>query len=443
MNQIFRRKKLRLWMILLSVLLVSCQLFCFLSVCSAEESISDQLEQRYAIKYNSRLTGSDTSLSFYYSDALFSENADVLNKELGIASVCLAMAAYSRDQSKDILGQLGFEDVFQANYLRRATVGDNNFVAYSIARKQIVADGLSKNLVIVLVRGTVGNYEWYSNFNVDGAGSHEGFYTAEAEIEKNVIPYLEEGDAGQNLLWVTGHSRGASVANILAGKFSLEYGDLISADHVYRYTFAPASVSINADPSLNNIYNYCNPGDMITQVPLKLWGYKRFGMDVSMPDRTALKKVFEALTGLGFDGFLTRQSVVSEMEKWTPTVKELCEKKRCVRIGHIDWISKQDILKAMSTFMVKDSFERCGYRDRHFAALDNCGRLSGQQVRIKSENLRSGLEDRGIYLGKRTGTQSLSGALLRLGDPHGRDLTEEWEIGYIVIIQAALRPDRG
>ena len=311
-------------------------------------------EKTYTILFNSSITGPNMPLTFVYSDSLFSGSANTFSKKLAVASISLASAAYSEAQSRDILKELGFEDIYQGNYKEKATMSYNDFAAYNIGCKEITINGLNKNLVIVTVRGTTGNYEWYSNFNIDNTADHKGFYKAAAEIEEAVVPYLEKGGIDSNILWITGHSRGASISNILAGRFSLDYGDLIDSRHVYGYTFAPASVSLNADTSLNNIFNFCNPGDVVTQVPLNLWGYKRFGKDVECPDKNTLKENFTSLTGLKYDGFLTRQSVVSKMEKWAPTVDELCEKKTAIGISYRREISKQDVLKAMATFLVKD-----------------------------------------------------------------------------------------
>lgn len=84
---------------------------------------------------------------------------------------------------------------------------------------------------------------------------------------------------------VTGHSRGAAVANIVAKKLTdrkksddNNYDSRIES--VYGYTFAtPTTISKNEQGNYKNIFNFCFDDDFVTYMPLSdaNWQYGRYG----------------------------------------------------------------------------------------------------------------------------------------------------------------------
>ena len=72
----------------------------------------------------------------------------------------------------------------------------------------------------------------FSNFKLTedndeskNTGNHYGFYTAASQIEDCLYGILKNSnpcDANHTIVLTTGHSRGAAVANIIAGKLSTE-----------------------------------------------------------------------------------------------------------------------------------------------------------------------------------------------------------------------------
>ena len=313
----------------------------------------DADEKEIEFGYYSSAVDDNVILSFTYSDRFFAGTSSSFSDQIALTSISLATAAYSKGVSNDLLRQLGFSDIKQENYEREATPADCDYVAYTIAKKEIQINNKAKNLVVVLVRGTPASYEWYSNFNVGQEGTHKGFSTAAEEIEIDLSPYLTNRDADDNILWITGHSRGAAVANILAGTFSTNYPENIKREHVYGYTFACPAVSIYADTTLDNIFNFCNPGDVVTRVPLSEWGYKRNGIDIKISHADHVKKKFKELTGRKYKGFKSAASFVKQFEKWVPDVDELYEEKNVKRIGYSRTMTKHQVLLAIATFLVK------------------------------------------------------------------------------------------
>lgn len=100
---------------------------------------------------------------------------------------------------------------------------------------------------------------------------------------------------GKLKILITGHSRGAAVANLLGAKIddnSLKNSNFsvsISNKDVFVYTFAtPNTTSIKErdDQKYNNIYNIVNPEDFVTKVMPSKWGYGRYGKSYVLPSKS-------------------------------------------------------------------------------------------------------------------------------------------------------------
>lgn len=187
---------------------------------------------------------------------------------------------------------MGFSDHDIENYYYRdeERVNDYDTVGYTLATKEITVEGKARPLVMVLVRGTGANAEWMSNTNVsdtlmDYDNYHEGFKLAAEEVEKSALEFLEAKGIRQSdaRFFVTGHSRGAAVANIVAAALSSNWE---TQTNVYGYTFAApncVSTSLLNDDEYNNIFNIVNPEDIVSRVPLVKWGYGKYGVTLYTP----------------------------------------------------------------------------------------------------------------------------------------------------------------
>lgn len=164
----------------------------------------------------------------------------------------------------------------------------NDQTAFSFATKKIQSSKGERNLIFVVIRGTpLSANEWISNFNISNkthkeAEFHEGFYTAAKQIESAFISYLLKNkiDIQDCYLLITGHSRGAAVANILASE--LLYTELFDTNNIYAYTFATPNVTTNknaSDSNYNYIWNIVNAEDIVPNVPMNRnqWKYRKFG----------------------------------------------------------------------------------------------------------------------------------------------------------------------
>lgn len=163
-----------------------------------------------------------------------------------------------------------------------------NQAAFSFASKDIYGKNGKSNLIFVTIRGTPEvAEEWISNINVGDSSKneqkiHEGFFYTESQVQKSLIDYVEKNNINPANAYflITGHSRGAAVANLL-GALLADTG-FCKAENLYVYTFASPNVSCDekvSDPKYNFIWNIVNPEDLVPAVPFRRdeWKYKKFG----------------------------------------------------------------------------------------------------------------------------------------------------------------------
>lgn len=162
--------------------------------------------------------------------------------------------------------------------------------------------------VLVAIRGTNGQQEWLSNLNIADSTRkkqryHEGFEKAARLVLQDLYAYLQEQgvEEGRASFLITGHSRGAAVAD-LVGAF-LDRGEPVDdgaafqaePSRVYTYTFAtPSSCTVIGERRAGlyqNIFNIINPEDAVPELPFKggSWDYNNFGVCLYLPTATKLK----------------------------------------------------------------------------------------------------------------------------------------------------------
>lgn len=223
------------------------------------------------------------------------------NHDLAITSLVLSGAAYvendgepSSHSIQNALEIFGFDEIRSYNYNYLHTESDNDIVAYTFAVKRIQDISYDTTfLVAVVIKGTSGNEEWYSNFNIGTGNSHKGFTLAKEELMRSLEEYLAElgltSSFKENTKFlVTGHSRGAAVANLVAA--DLSYSSHANRSNVYGYTFATPTVAVMdtdlAEDRYDNIFNIISGEDFITQVPIAQWQYNHYGIDLELPSKS-------------------------------------------------------------------------------------------------------------------------------------------------------------
>ena len=187
----------------------------------------------------------------------------------------------TEDVTSYVMEQAGFSVVLSSGYDKSPTDASHT-CAFMVGEGTILYRGEIRPVFLIAVRGTSGA-EWDSNFDFAPSHSDQTMYAenflacAEDVLEKtNKILASRENP----LIAVCGHSRGAACANLLGVLLNKSF----PKENTFVYTYAtPTTVRESAgfDNSPHvNIFNYINPCDIVTKVPLKAWGFGRAGKDV-------------------------------------------------------------------------------------------------------------------------------------------------------------------
>ena len=273
----------------------------------------------------------EAEVTVKWDDAWFAVDADDYQHELAVTAMALSAAAYVRTAQgvsvQKAMEAFGFQQVRSYNYQFSAQSSEQT--AYTLAVKTVKdRNNKAVRLVAAVIRGTGVYTEWAGNLNVGAGNEHAGFAQARDELMDNLEKYLEEtGAAGRTKFLVTGHSRGGAAANLTAARL-MEAG-LAEKEDIYGYTFAAPAVSTEAKAEgYENIFNIVSGSDLVPQVPLAQWGYRRYGIDRPLPDGSeenygaqfaAMSRQYEALTGQSYAVYQDAETV----ERLTGTLCQL------------------------------------------------------------------------------------------------------------------------
>ena len=273
---------------------------------------------------------------FKYSDIYFAKPSSQYNPSLAVASYGMLNCSgnYEGGTVKEsdkwikelVLDQFKFQNYEQIGY-RTPTTSES--VGAVIASKEIYLQSEKSTLLCLPIRSFSYNKEWADNMFVgDGTANdtrtitstfdskqytfankyknHAGFCLSAMVVLNFLRQYIEKYNiTGKVKIWLAGYSRGGAIANITAALLdrAIHENNLeeylgknikcdISHDDIYAYTMGtPQGAYADQYPNprsaiYNNIYNLINPNDVVTQIPLKEWGFTRYGVDKYMTTRT-------------------------------------------------------------------------------------------------------------------------------------------------------------
>lgn len=199
---------------------------------------------------------------------------------------------------------------FSNNNVSFAKYYDDDISEAIFGHKRVEYNGQTKEIIAVFVRGTNGTIEeWSSNFDIGdlnnfskyrdwtNSKNHKGFDVTATRIQKALREYIDAYIINNSKIsyWVTGHSRGAAIANIISANL------IDNAGEVFAYTFATPNTTtdLNANASrYDSIFNYVNENDFVTYVPMSQWGFRRYGLSTFNTTISGdMEKQWEAFTG--------------------------------------------------------------------------------------------------------------------------------------------------
>lgn len=243
----------------------------------------------------------DYTATYYYDDNYFKESSYEYNQHLATMSLCLDLSSWSSADEPDyakkmknakaLLNEIGFIG-FDHNYTDFAEEGivgkpTKDSIGVVAANKSVSFDGKEYTLIAVAIRGGGYEREWASNFTIGESGDHKGF----SEARDMVIAFLEnyireQGIHGNIKLWITGYSRAAATANMVAGAIDDGAVDLggcnLELKDMFAYTFETPAGTVDPEAKnekYSNIFNIVNLNDPVPKVAPYAWGFRRYGVD--------------------------------------------------------------------------------------------------------------------------------------------------------------------
>ena len=215
------------------------------------------------------------------------------SSELSYMMMGFADGSYDPNRLEKSLQSHGFRETFYADSLYDATKAGKTFTldglklafsstqeatnylaglfcteaAFTISKK---VSTTGDNVVLITVRGSTTVADWIGNFEfITGSGSHPNFQKC-ADLIYQCLEYYTGGiDKSNTKYLITGHSRGAVVANLLSVKL-IDNG--IPQANLYDYNFACPDVAVDtADWSkggkYSSIFNICCYNDPVAYLP--------------------------------------------------------------------------------------------------------------------------------------------------------------------------------
>ena len=220
------------------------------------------------------------SWSFPYSDRFFEIPSSEFSVKMAQGSLGLAVSAFrSRRfelQYETYLHQAGFYNLYSFGYDK--PTGEDT-ISGVIGMKQIG----DRTVIAAVTCGQGYKKEWAGNMKVGKGERHQGFDTGAKKLEGYIDKFIEENEIdGDKVLWITGMSRAAAIANLTAAD-AIESGEY---DDVYAYLFGVPRVT-REPVRYSGIYNICGQYDAVPAIPMQTWGYERYGIDLYTPSQEA------------------------------------------------------------------------------------------------------------------------------------------------------------
>lgn len=247
------------------------------------------------------IVSSDSSkkIKAEYSDDYFYQSAEKESDYLAKLSLVASDAAYKDTDA--FLESCGFRNVRTETIVKNADPMEKTLphpIKVTFGYKNIA----SYDLYAIVVRGTVGASEWVSNFDLSSLEMNRAnqFVIPAKNIMSSFNKYKEKyyTSKSKTKVWVTGHSRGGAVANILGHQLNKKY----LASNIYAYTFAGAKV-MKGNVNDTNIFNYIIKEDVVPKVPP---GYKRYGKDIVLSTSGYMNRLYRLMTLKEYKGTMVQ-----------------------------------------------------------------------------------------------------------------------------------------
>ena len=212
----------------------------------------------------------DVNVNWNWNDLLKNPTTSNENVELAVAGLALSRnAEILRVKAEDTLRALGFGDV-ESDYYQLSSKHHVKIEkpARTFAHKVISSGGKQYHVICALFKGTTTIPDAITDIN----SLVDGFYFAGkncTDALKNYIAGISGATKDNTILFITGHSLGASTANVV-GELCLDEG-LVNESSEFVYAFASPNYWTNGrendGKSHLNFRTFTNEHDLVPTVP--------------------------------------------------------------------------------------------------------------------------------------------------------------------------------
>ena len=208
------------------------------------------------------------------------------NSELAKAAIVLSREIYvSNDSLKNAVFELGFSD-FWIDEKENNDIS-NPIVAFAYNKQEGI------NYFLVVIRGTGS----FSDFLTDVRAVSDYFQSSMENTMERFRWYLKEllgleeekVKQERNIFFVTGHSMGAAVANLMS--YSLE--EFADKNDIFTYCFSCPSVGVENGEKVTNALNIISDNDPVPLVPLPVG---RYGRDIVISPESVSRWIYGVIT---------------------------------------------------------------------------------------------------------------------------------------------------
>lgn len=296
----------------------------------------------------------DKTAKCYYTNDYFAKSSYIFNSSLATMSMSFAWSAFGSSDggqsdysnksknARDLLEKIGVkpENIKTNDWFTKKPTTDS--IGVIAGNMPITVKNKDYTLIAVAVRGGGYEQEWASNFTIGRSGQHYGFDSAKESVLSFLKNYVSEQNiTGDIKFWITGYSRAAATANLVAGAIDNQnpFGSNVkyTNDDVFAYCFeTPAGAltsQVKNQSKYNNIFNIINSNDPVPYVAPAALGFSRYGIDKYLPSaqsttnysslKNNMLKIYNSLdstTDYIVDNFKMKKLGV---KNWLPGGKEI------------------------------------------------------------------------------------------------------------------------
>ncbi|MBQ7929860.1 MAG: InlB B-repeat-containing protein [Clostridia bacterium] len=269
-----------------------------LSTNYASSDIYTHMDYRWFYGSNTSYNSDLSTLSSLLASAVYSGNSLALRDSLSTRKT-------TGKTLPSVLDYFGMKDTKTVS-LTKEKYKDVHLSEVGLGYREVEYNGVIRNVVAVVVRGTNSSIEeWTSNFDIgnindvssysgwNNTKNHAGFDIAANRIMEIVNSYVADNELTDVVYWVTGHSRGAAIANILGAMFA------DAGKSAFTYTYAsPNTTRAENASSYRAIFNVINTDDFVPCLPMEDWEYTRYGRVAEVILAKNYESAWEAMTGI-------------------------------------------------------------------------------------------------------------------------------------------------